>query len=486
MVLGDSQASLMSDSGGKRDEIPLAIDLDGTLIETDLLVETAFEYLGREPQGVFNLFVWLSKGRANLKRELARRSQVDVALLPYSPSVLEYIREARRIGRKVYLASASDGHLVEKIALHLELDGWFASDGTLNLSGRHKLARLTTEFGHQEFDYLGNSTDDLPVWQGARRAVIVGSRSMSERVKISNSDYEVLSSRTFQPRAWLRLLRPHQWAKNTLVFIPLLASHLFNGTTVLQSLGAFVSFCLCASGVYVLNDLVDIHADRKHPTKKNRPLASGTVSLQAAIILAPILIALAFLLAFRISHLFVLVLALYTAITASYSFFLKQKMLLDVVTLALLYTIRVIAGAAAIDVAASQWLLGFSSFLFLSLALIKRYSEMALRFDLSLPDPENRAYRASDLPILSALAAAAGFSAVVVFCLYLSSDVVSSLYHRPNVLWLACPLLIYWISRMLLLSHRRFIDDDPVVFALRDRTSLATIILIGLLGVLAI
>jgi 4-hydroxybenzoate polyprenyltransferase/phosphoserine phosphatase len=467
--------------------VPLAVDLDGTLIETDLLVETAFEYLGREPQGLFNLFLWLSKGKAHLKHELARRSTLDVSLLPYNPAVLEHMAKARSDGRDVFVASASDGLLVEQIAHHVGCSGWFASDGLTNLSSHHKGARLSEAFGERAFDYVGNEAADLFVWQRARRAIMArSSPAIARRLKASGIEHEILPGAPRSLRAWIRLLRPHQWAKNTLVFVPLLTSHLFNATALLHSVGAFVAFSLCASSVYIVNDLVDVEADRKHPTKKLRPFASGTVPVLGGIVAAPLLAALAFALAFMVSGMFAAVLAVYLAITSAYSFYLKRKMLVDVVTLSLLYTVRVIAGAAAIDVFVSEWLLGFSTFLFLSLALIKRYSEMALRFDSGLPDPQNRAYRGSDLPILSALSAAAGFNAVIVFSLYLASDTVKALYERPIILWLSCPLLIYWTSRMLLLSHRRQLHDDPVVFALRDRNSLLTIALIAALSVLAI
>lgn len=285
--------------------------------------------------------------------------------------------------------------------------------------------------------------------------------------------------------SWLRLLRPHQWAKNALVFVPLLTSHLFSQAAFLHSAIAFSAFCFCASGVYVLNDLVDIEEDRKHPAKKARPLASGAVPVRRGIILVPVLIAPAFALGFFLPRAFALVLGGYLLAAAGYSFFLKRKMILDVVALALLYTARIIAGGAATGVVISQWLLGFSVFLFLSLALIKRYSEMMLRADLDLPDPKNRAYRAGDIPVLSALAAAAGLNAVVVFSLYLASDTVKALYRRPDILWLACPLFAYWIARMILLGHRRELNDDPLVFALRDPASLATLAAIIILALAA-
>lgn len=286
--------------------------------------------------------------------------------------------------------------------------------------------------------------------------------------------------------AWARLLRPHQWAKNILVFVPLLTAHLFTPAAFAASLAAFGAFCLCASGTYIINDWLDIEADRGHPSKRLRPLASGAIAPLPAVLLAVPLIGLAFAVALSLSRDFLIVLVLYLVLTVSYSLLLKRKLFVDVILLGLLYTGRVIAGAVAIHVTTSEWLLSFSGFLFLFLALTKRYSEMALRFDLGLPDPENRAYRSDDLPILASLAAASGFSAVIVFSLYLASDMVRELYRQPRLLWLACPILLYWIGRMLMLSHRRRIDDDPVIFALRDRAGLISIGLILLLAAIAI
>jgi 4-hydroxybenzoate polyprenyltransferase len=282
-----------------------------------------------------------------------------------------------------------------------------------------------------------------------------------------------------QPRAdwrtWLMLVRIHQYAKNALVFLPLLTAHLFGLGSVLTACLAAAAFSLCASSAYVLNDLVDLTEDRRHRSKRNRPLASGAIPIMHGAAAVPVLFVAAMVVAAKVSWTFAAVLLGYFALTTAYSFALKRMMLVDVITLAMLYAVRVVGGAVALEVVVSKWLLAFCLFLFMSLALIKRYVELAARLDARLPDPANRDYRTGDLDVVTALAAAAGFNAVTVFALYVSSDAVRQLYSRPEVLWLVCPVLMYWIGRALMLAHRREIDDDPVVFALKDRVSLATI-----------
>jgi 4-hydroxybenzoate polyprenyltransferase len=285
--------------------------------------------------------------------------------------------------------------------------------------------------------------------------------------------------------AYARLLRPHQWAKNLLVFVALATSHRFTPQAFLQAALAFAAFSLCASGAYILNDWVDVAADRGHPFKRNRPLASGAVPIAHGLAIAPLLLAASAGLALLAPPGFGLALAAYAAANVAYSLYLKRKMMVDVATLAGLYTVRVIAGAAAIGVPISEWLLAFSMFIFLALALVKRHSEIAMRMDAGLPDPSNRDYRAADLPVLIVLSAASGYAAVVVFALYVSSPALLSLYRHPHWLYLICPLLLYWISRVILRSNRREMPDDPVVFALKDRASFLTMALLGVVAAAA-
>ena len=290
---------------------------------------------------------------------------------------------------------------------------------------------------------------------------------------------------TPQSAFWLRLLRPHQWAKNALVVVPLLTAHHFSAPATALMLMAFAAFCAGASSAYSFNDLIDIEADRAHPMKRTRPLANGDISKMTGAVICAGSLGLAFALATCISWAFVGVLAVYFAGTTVYSLYLKRMLMIDTVTLAGLYTIRVIGGAVAIAVPTSEWLLAFSMFVFLSLALIKRYSELALRLDAELPDPTDRNYKVTDLPVIAALAAASGYGAAIVLSLYISSDMVRALYRHPSILWLACPVFVFWISRMLMLSHRRVVSEDPIVFTMTDKASWAAGAAILVLGILA-
>jgi 4-hydroxybenzoate polyprenyltransferase/phosphoserine phosphatase len=457
---------------------PLVVDLDGTLVRSDLLIETAFSELGRRPHSLVDMMSALLRGKAALKHRLSEPVDFDPATLPYDDEVITRIRQASADGRPVYLASASNTRLVEAIAKHLGLfTGWFASDETTNLAGHVKAQRLVEAFGERGFDYIGNDAADLPVWARAERAIAIRAPASVAR-KLIQADVEVEHLQHERPtwRTWAKLIRVHQYAKNALVFLPLIAAHRFEWDALGQAALAAVAFCLCASSVYVLNDLVDLQEDRKHRSKRHRPLASGAVPLLHGLLAVPILFMAAVVVGSQVSLAFLGVLLGYFAITTAYSFVLKRKMLIDVLTLATLYSVRVFGGAVAIEVVVSKWLLAFCMSLFVSLALMKRYVELAARFDAKMPDPVNRDYRTGDLEVVSALAAAAGFNAVTVLALYISSDTVHHLYSRPEVLWLVCPVLIYWIGRALMLAHRRMMDDDPVIFALKDRASLITMV----------
>lgn len=475
-----------------RDQVALVVDLDGTLVRSDLLIETAFSELGQHPEALFRVVPALCRGRAALRRRMGEQLEPDPATLPYDEEVLARVRQACAEGRPVYLASDGSPRLAEAVADHLGLfDGWFASDGRTNLVGEARAQRLVDVFGERGFDYIGNDAADLSVWARAGKAISVRApadvaRRLDRVGSQTGSEVESLPSARPTWRTWAKLMRVHQYAKNALVFLPLVTAHLFEWDAAGQALLAAVAFCLCASGVYVLNDLVDLREDRKHRTKRHRPLASGAIPLMHGLISVPFLFICAALVGASVSLPFLGVLLGYFALTTAYSFVLKRKMLIDVLTLATLYSVRVLGGAVAVDVVVSKWLLAFCMCIFMSLALIKRYVELAARLDANMPDPPNRDYRTGDLDVVAALAAAAGFNAVTVFALYISSDAVHQLYSRPEVLWLVCPVLMYWIARALMLAHRRMMDDDPVVFALKDRGSLLTIAVAAVLIVAAI
>jgi 4-hydroxybenzoate polyprenyltransferase/phosphoserine phosphatase len=477
--------STKDDAISVHDKTPLIVDLDGTLISSDLFFESAFLHLGLNPARIAALVPPLTRGKAALKEYIAARTEIDVSNLPYDQQVLDLVREARLTGRRVYLASASNERYVAAVAAHLALfDGWFASSERQNLSSVAKARRLIDAFGERGFDYIGNEAADLPVWRSARRRIGVRmSPGVRTRLLAIDPDASVVVSATQRGVGWIRMLRVHQWAKNALVFVPLLTAHHFDLPSIGAAILAFFAFSFAASGMYIVNDLVDLGADRKHPTKKLRPLAAGTLPIPQAIIVAAALVVVALCGAFFVTPLFAAVLFGYVVLTTVYTLFLKRKMIVDVIALAFLYTIRVVGGAVATSVSISEWLLGFSIFIFTTLALVKRYIELAVRLDTDLPDPSNRNYQKTDLAIIAALAAAAGFNAVTIFALYISSEAVHRLYSHPEVLWFICPVLMYWLGRILMMAHRRLIDDDPIVFALKDRNSLVTL---GLLGAILV
>ncbi len=454
--------------------IPLCVDLDGTLIYSDLLFESLARVLGRKPWLLLLIPFWLLSGRAALKRRLADAADLDPAALPYNQPLLEWLRAEKRSGRTLILATAADERLARGVAEFLDIfDEVAASDGVQNLKSGIKLQRLENLAGGP-FDYVGNSTADLPVWRKCRQAIL----SNASPALIARARAEAPVGRIFPAEqsasvsSLVRSLRPHQWLKNVLVFVPLVASHrLFDAASLLKTAQAFAAFCLCASAVYVVNDLVDLQADRLHPTKRLRPFASGTLPLPAGLLLAPLLLALSLLAAIRLPVLSLSVLGGYFLLSTAYSVSLKRRVLVDVFTLAGLYTLRVVMGHVSAQVPFSPWLLSFSFFVFLSLAYCKRTAELyRLRHSGGGMAP-GREYRDSDLELLTILGTASGFAASLVLTLYLNSENVQQLYKRPMLLWLLFPLLLYWVTRIWIVVHRGHMDEDPILFAARDRVT---------------
>jgi 4-hydroxybenzoate polyprenyltransferase/phosphoserine phosphatase len=467
----------------------IVVDLDGTLIHTDLLVEAYVQLLGQDFIGAVSGLRHLFRGRSAFKHAIATQVHLDASLFPYNEEVLVWLRSARENrGARLYLASASNEKFVEAVATHLGIfDGWIASTADVNLSGQTKADRIKEMLGGEQFTYLGNELADLPIWRSAANCVAVECSPRCQGALLAVAPAATIVERDKGVwRPWLKLLRVHQYAKNVLVAVPLVASHEFTLRNVILTLAAMLAFSLCASSGYIVNDLVDLDADRKHPTKRRRPLANGTVSILAAPIVAMLLLLVAFTLAIAIGWLFASVLAFYLVLTEVYTLSLKRKMVVDAITLAILYLCRVIAGGAAIDVIPSEWLLGISLFLFTSLAFTKRSIELKLNLDADKQKKlHHRNYEVGDLFIVEAIAAACGFNAVTFLALYIASDAVLKLYAHPGFLWIACPVLMYWIGRNLMLAHRGVMDDDPIVFALRDRPSLASAAIIGAAVVLA-
>lgn len=454
--------------------MPLCVDLDGTVIKSDMLWESLVRLLRRNPLYLLLVPWWLARGRAGLKDQLARRVVVEVAMLPYHEPFLAFLRQERAAGRQVLLVTASDRRMAEPVAAHLGLfSEVLASDGQTNLRGKRKAAHLVERFGERGFDYAGNSVVDLPVWARSRQALVVNaSPSLEARARKSGPIGGVFPTPGSPGRSWLQALRPHQWVKNLILFVPLVTAHKIGQLPLgIEALLGFAAFCLCASAVYVLNDLCDLDADRHHPGKRARPFAAGALPLSAGLIALPILVAVAGLLACGLAWSFSAVLAIYLALTTVYSWGLKRVALVDVLCLAGLYTLRLIGGHEATGVPYSAWLLVFSMFIFLSLALVKRFVELDAARERERPVLAGRGYVAGDANLVASLGAATGCMAVLVLALYVNSQEVRVLYPHPMLLLLVCPLLLYWISRVWLIAHRSEMHDDPIVFALRDRTS---------------
>jgi len=454
--------------------VPLCVDLDGTLVRTDLLVESTLSLLKRNLLYLFLLPIWLVGGKANLKHQIALRIGVDPTSLPYNQEFLAFLRDEARRGRRLILATASNIRWARQVARHLGIfEEVLASDAENNLSGERKLAALLTRFGEQGFDYAANDRSDLTLWPHARCAILVnevpGVRAAAGKVA---NVAQTFSDRAFRPAAYVEAMRPAQWLKNLLVFLPPFAAHQFkNPTLLLQGVLACVAFSICASSVYLLNDLLDLPADRRHWRKKHRPFAAGDASVIYGALLVPLLLIAALVVSLALPFRFLLVLSCYYVATLTYSLWLKRVVIVDVLLLAALYTARVIAGAAAAGVALSFWLLAFSMFIFLSLALVKRYTEILTISREGKAQADGRGYRAEDMDSLMSLGTSSGYAAVVVLALYINSADVHLLYKRPEAVWLLCPLLLYWISRLWLGARRGKLHDDPLVFALRDRAS---------------
>ena len=466
---------------------PLVVDLDGTLVATDLLIESLFVLAKRRPLHLLLVPFWLAQGKARLKRHLAQEAMPDVPTLPYRRDLIEYLEGARRLGTPLMLATAADERIAQAVAHHVGLfDAVFASDGTVNLKGENKRDRLITEFGAQGFDYLGSGRTDHAVWGASRKAFLVRCEpGLAAKIGTATEVERVLEEPSSDPLVYLKALRPHHWLKNVLIFLPLAAAHRLDDVALLlQGILAFLAFCLCASSTYLLNDLLDLQSDRRHPHKKDRALPSGRLPLVHAVALIPLLLAGAVAVGLLLPWPFLGVLGLYYALTVAYSLRLKDLAILDVLALAGLHALRVLAGSAATGIPPSAWLIAFCVFLFFSLAMIKRYAELVVMRTIEGLHAHARAYELEDSELLAALGGASGYLAVLVLALYIS-ETGGGVFGRHELIWLVCVLLLYWISYMWLMAHRARMHDDPLVFALRDGVSRVLMLLMALIFIAA-
>lgn len=466
---------------------PLIVDLDGTLIRSDLLIESCMLLLKSNPLYSILALVWLLQGKARLKSEIARRVDIPVEWLPYNQELIDYLRNQKKLGREIMLATASHIRYACSVANHLRIfDEVLATDETRNLSGPAKRTALTDRYGEKQYVYAGNAPEDLKVWEHCHQAIVVAPERLAKQAaKICPVELQLSPPKT-HVKAFINALRVHQWVKNSLILVPLLTAHLIHSPqALLAAVMAFFAFSFCASSAYFLNDLLDLNDDRRHATKKNRPFAAGTLPLTVGLIGAPMLPALAAAICWFLPWQFSLALATYYVTTVAYSFKLKRIVMVDVITLATLYTIRIVAGTAAVAVSLSFWLLSFSVFVFLSLAIVKRYTELVKLRGRNATKTLGRDYQVEDLELLSSLGGSSGYMSVLVLALYINSSDVKNLYTHPHIMWPVCLVMLYWISRVWIIAHRGNIDDDPIVFAIRDKISIVCAVLIGLLMMLA-
>jgi 4-hydroxybenzoate polyprenyltransferase len=473
--------------------VPLCVDLDGTLVKSDTLVDTVIVLARLNPRSILSFPAWIASGKASFKRTVCSLAALDVIHLPYNQELLTYLREQYDAGRKIYLATGADRVLAERVAEHLGIfAGVLASDGSVNLTGKNKLAAFQARFAGG-FSYIGNARPDVhlltssvsPMVANPHRSLLAGLRAAG-----------VTPERTFSDaaspwKAWLRAVRLHQWAKNTLIFLPLLLAHVYAAGPSVAALLAFVSFGLAASATYILNDLLDLEADRHHPRKRRRPFAAGDISPIAGVATIVVFLCASLALALLLPRAFTAFaphipmdlpwrflkwLGIYAISTTAYSLWLKRRLLVDVITLSGLYTIRILAGSAATGIAVSTWLAAFSIFFFLSLAFVKRFSELESLSQRSQASGQvaikGRRYRVSDLEQMRSFGTSSGYASVVVFALYIGNLDAIELYQHTRRLWLLVPVLLLWLSRLWLMASRGDLHEDPVVYAITDRRSL--------------
>ncbi len=475
----------------------LCVDLDGTLVKSDTLHDSALAVARHHPATVLKIPGWLIEGKAALKRHLAATVQLDVAHLPYNRELLQYLEQQRATGRPIYLATAADADTANRIAAHLGIfTGVLASDGQLNLAGNAKLAAFRSRFG-DNFSYIGNALADLPLLQHCQEPMVAnptpGLRAALRKARITPARSFIERASPF--KVWLKAIRLHQWAKNVLIFVIMLLAHAWAPGILAAVVLAFFSFGFCASATYIINDLLDLEADRQHPRKRRRPFASGDLSAVSGITVVFIFFAISLVLAMLVPravavlspelfplikpHYFLLWLGIYLVTTLAYSLRFKRSVLVDVIVLSGLYTIRIVAGSAASGITVSTWLGGFSVFFFLSLALVKRFAELESLRERGGVSAGGRGYHVADIEQLRSFGTASGFASVVVLTLYISNFDAAEHYHHARRLWLIVPVLLLWIMRLWLQASRGHLNEDPVVYAITDRRSL-------LLGVLVV
>jgi 4-hydroxybenzoate polyprenyltransferase len=490
-TLTEMKANLHRDSSTSGSNyLPLCVDLDGTFVKTDTLVESVLLHFKKKPLEILKYAQWILKGKSFFKQKIADRVDLKIETLPRNEQFTKFLIDEKRKGRTIVLSTASNQKTAKRIKTHFDLfDDIIASDQSRNLQGKFKRRALVDRYGEFMFDYAGNSRQDLEVWPHARNAIVVNpSVSIRNKVKNLPNVTDVFEDRPGLFKSSISAIRTRQWPKNLLVFVPLIVSQkIFDPQLIFLSFLAFFCFCLCASSLYVINDLLDIPADRQHPTKSSRPFAAGDLSLVFGLVVSLCLLTMVLLFALLLPASFIYYIVFYGSVSFLYSMFLKSFPIIDVLILSGLYTLRILAGGIATFIPISFWLLSFSMFIFLSLAILKRYTELlpicGKGYEKKIT---GRGYWTNDIDMLRILGVSSGCLSVLVMALYINSEQVSLLYDQPTLLWVICPLLLFWVCRIWLLAGRGQMDDDPVLFAIKDPGSLVVGILTVLFGFLAV
>lgn len=453
----------------------LVVDLDGTLLNSDILHESFWSAFSLDSLSFLKSLFYLFKGKAKLKEYLYTASNIDVKSLPYNKVVIRYIANFKNSGGRVVLATASNEKFAKKIADHLGFfDEVYGSNSLINLKGEIKAKFLVNKFGEKNFIYIGDSRADLAIWRRAKKSISINcSKLLQKKIERQNLNYEHLSKKKINYFSYLKTMRLYQWIKNLLIFLPIFAAHQVNIPSISTSFIAFFAFSFFASSVYIINDLLDLSADRNHEIKKMRPLASSDLSIFHGEILAFVLIVIGLILGSFLGLSFVFTLLIYYFLSTIYSLSLKKYIIIDICILALLFTLRIVAGSFATEIDISFWLIAFSIFIFFSLASVKRQAELVNAKKLEETQINRRGYNIDDLPIISAISLNAGYISVLIMAFYINSPSVTKLYYNPSMLWGICFVLLYWLTRIVFLTNRGIIkNDDPIIFATKDNISL--------------
>ncbi|MFY8160537.1 MAG: UbiA family prenyltransferase [Candidatus Kapaibacteriota bacterium] len=470
--------------------IPLCCDLDETLIKTDCFFEAISYLIKTNPLYILYFPIWAIKGLPNFKQEVFKRAKIDVKTLPYNYEVIDFLKEQKANGHKIVLATATPQFIADEVEEYLGIfDKVLGSTDKLNLKSHNKANKLVELYGENGFDYIGDSLADINVWKRADKAYLVAKSDYSvNKILKSISVEKIIYKYDNYAGLLIKELRILQWIKNLILIIPLILAHkiadvdlLFNSTI------AFFSFSFVASAVYILNDLSDLTSDRQHRSKKYRPFASGHLRLQYAFVLVPTLLIVSFVLSFLFLNInFSIILLFYFVITSLYSLYIKKIAILDILILASLYAIRIFAGGIATNIYLSPWLIGFTLFMFLSLAIVKRFTELNYLKMENIQKTIGRGYTVDDISLLRTMGISSGFLSIMVLVLYLNSEEVKVLYSTPSLLWALAPLLLYWVMNLWLIAERGKMTDDPVVFAAKDKSSYIVSLLIAFIIYLAV